>query len=471
MQVTPNMPSVVASLVQFLNKLAKYEVPFFLTPIQTNFNIIAKTERKYYDKEGVEYSSTILEHINRIDGRMGLAYASLLRRNLVVAPDEWDIGKLNDLTYNIKEVLNFLKELTMGKYSEDTVVYYEYRESRGKIMDQKSKLIYLHIPTMIKLVIDPTPDPKSNLCNIVTCYILKASSSLADEFLNCSFPFSNLDLCTLLNSDEESKTWKNFVFDLKRINAKKVGPKPILKSVTTQTIELQHKTPKVRIPYADRPIQKGQIPDHEHREVFEFWDLYMEVKLSRNNPNLREGLENRKPISIKNNLNKMANVLSGTALLYAISGDFGIPIKNMEFEYKVKNANILGFDILMEDLVLQAGTLDEVPKYLVAEIQNMDPVEFYSKYYFLMGTTLSLRLVNGKPDGYYFCIPFSALKITYLKGYLKQCTITTSSHFDQDMKKWSTRYTLEELKSKVQEYHEVSRLIVESDFIPDSIFN
>jgi hypothetical protein len=213
---------------------------------------------------------------------------------------------------------------------------------------------------------------------------------------------------------------------------------------------------------------KGELLISEHREVFEFWDLYMEVKLSRKNPNLQLGYETRKPISIKNHLNKMANVLSGTAILYAISGDFGIPIKNMEFEYKVKNADILGFDTLMKDLISRAGTLDDIPKYLVAEIENLDPEEFYKKYYFLMGSTLSLRLDNGKPDGYYFCIPFRALKLTYLKGYLKQCTITTASHFDHDMKNWSTRYTLEELRSKVQEYHEVSRLIVESDFIPDS---
>jgi hypothetical protein len=246
MQVTSKMHPVVASLVQFLNKLTKFKIPFYSTPIQTNYNIIAKTERKYYDKEGVEYNSTILEHINRNDGRMGLAYASLLRRNLVVAPDEWDIGKLNDLTYNIKEVLNFLKNLTMGKYSEDTVVYYEYRESRGKIMDQKSKLIYLHIPTMIKLVIDPTPDPKSNLCNIVTCYTLSGYSSLEDEFTNCSFPYSNLDISTLLNSGEESRTWKNFVADATRIGAKKITPisdvsKPTIKSRSQPTIKYSKK--------------------------------------------------------------------------------------------------------------------------------------------------------------------------------------------------------------------------------------
>jgi hypothetical protein len=229
MQITPNMPQIIVNLVQFLNKLNKFNVPFFATPIQANYNIIAKTVRKYYDKEGKEYDSTILEHINRNDGRMDSAYAALLRRNLIVAPDEWDLTKINDLSYKIKQVLNFLNHITTGKYSEDTVVYYESRESRGKIMDNKSKLIYLHVPTMIKIVIDPTPNPKSNLCDIVTCYTLNGYSSIQNEFINCTIPYGSLDLDTLFKCDEDSRTWKNFVADAMRIGVKKAISKQIVK--------------------------------------------------------------------------------------------------------------------------------------------------------------------------------------------------------------------------------------------------
>jgi hypothetical protein len=220
MQITPNMPQIIVNLVQFLNKLTKYNVPFYATSIQTNYHIIAQQVRKYYDIDGKSYDSTILEHINRNDGRMGSAYDALVRRNIVTPADEWDIGKLNDLNHKIKEVLNFLNRLTSGQYSEDTLVYCEYRESRGKIFDNKSKLIYLHIPTMIKLIIDPQVNSKYNLCDIVTCYTLSSYKSIQDEFNNCSLPYTDLDLSSLFVISEESRAWKNFLADATRINAK-----------------------------------------------------------------------------------------------------------------------------------------------------------------------------------------------------------------------------------------------------------
>jgi hypothetical protein len=233
MQITPNMPQIIVSLIQFLDKLNRFNVPFFATPIQTNYNIIAQTVRKYYDKEGKEYNSTILEHINRNDGRMGLAYAAILRRNLVIAPDEWDLGKINDLTYCTKQVLNFLNKLTQGEYPSDTLVYYESKKRGEKIFHDKSKLIYLHIPTMIKLVIEPQPKDSTALSNIVTCYTLSGTGSIKDEFINCAVPYSELDLETLLISSEESRTWINFAADALRIGGNKVISMPIKKNNTT----------------------------------------------------------------------------------------------------------------------------------------------------------------------------------------------------------------------------------------------
>jgi hypothetical protein len=252
----------------------------------------------------------------------------------------------------------------------------------------------------------------------------------------------------------------------------------------TKTPEVKDKVPKERIPYVDRPIQEDQIPYYEHPTTFEFWDLYMEAKLARKAP--KEHLEqenqiqqsnsedqygkrkyptlNKKFGARQNTLNQIANVISGAAIYIAIAGKHELRIKDMVWEYHVPFADELGYDSKMNQLILEASSFENLPKYLVSEINKYTAIDFYKKYDYLLGTTLSLRLDNQTQEGYYFCIPFRALNYSTLRRYLEVCTVE-KPNFDHGMIDYSTRFTVEELRQKASKYFKIAALAVECDHL------
>jgi hypothetical protein len=223
-------------------------------------------------------------------------------------------------------------------------------------------------------------------------------------------------------------------------------------------------------------IVKGQINLDQYPTTKEFWELYETIKEARQKSEAKKKQEERmserqrkllaiEHSKLKSKLNKLANMISGIQILDALEGNTELGVKDMQWEFHSKDSVEFNFENLFEELVLQAGGLDSVPDYILDEIKTLGSTEFYKKYSFLMGTTLSVRLENNTKKGIYFCIPFRSIKLGYLKMYLKQCTII-KPNFEHNMQRSSDQYSYEELEAMTAKYYNKSSYIVEQQYLP-----
>jgi hypothetical protein len=220
----------------------------------------------------------------------------------------------------------------------------------------------------------------------------------------------------------------------------------------------------------------GHINLNDHPTVKEYFELYQKIKLARQKTEATKKLEEKMSLrqrklrdiehsKLQSKLNKLANMISGIQILDALEDNTELCIKDMQWEYYSKDAKKFKFEYLFDDLVLHAGSLDSIPKFVLGELKLLGSTEFYKKYSFLMGTTLSLRLENNTKEGLYFCIPFRSLKLGYLTLYLKQCTIVIPE-FDHNMQRSSDQYSYEELEALTAKYYRKARYIVEQCDLP-----
>jgi hypothetical protein len=225
-------------------------------------------------------------------------------------------------------------------------------------------------------------------------------------------------------------------------------------------------------------IVKGQINLDKHPKTKEFWELYETIKESRQKTESRtkeeEKLSKRQReflaieySKLKTKLNELANIISGILILDALEDNTELEVRDMQWEYCSKDSKNTesNFEYMFSDLIVEAGSLDSIPKFILSEIKLLGSILFYKKYSFLMGTTLSVRLENKTKKGLYFCIPFRSLKLGYLEMYLNRCTII-KPNFDHNMKRASDQYSYEELKSMTEKYYAKASYIVERQHLP-----
>jgi hypothetical protein len=223
-------------------------------------------------------------------------------------------------------------------------------------------------------------------------------------------------------------------------------------------------------------VVKGQVNLDSYPTVKEFWELYETIKETRQKTKARIEAEERlskreqKFLAIehsktKSKLNKLANMISGIQILDALEGTTELGVKDMQWEFFSKDSEEFNFKNLFDELILEAGCLENIPTFLLTEIKLLGSTEFYSKYSYLMGSTLSVRLENGTNKGLYFCIPFRAIKLGYLKMYLKKCTIVVPN-FDHNMQRSSDTYSYEELEAMTAKYYDKASYIVEQAYLP-----
>lgn len=208
--------------------------------------------------------------------------------------------------------------------------------------------------------------------------------------------------------------------------------------------------------------------------VEEFFTLYNKIKKSRPFDKNTDGKKNPKVRSnpnigtLRNKYNNLANIITGNIFFDVLEDQCELEVREMHWEYKVNDKSPFKdqVNLKLAELLKDAGSLENIPRYLLNILYQNDFEQFYSRFPLLEGTTLSIRLENGTDMGLYFCIPFTALKLGYLESFLESCDIIIPTYSHTPSNENTLKHSYEELESIAISYRQKANSVFERRYLP-----
>lgn len=204
--------------------------------------------------------------------------------------------------------------------------------------------------------------------------------------------------------------------------------------------------------------------------VEDFFKLYNKIKKSRPNKSKAQTSKRENPntAALRLKLNKLANVASGNIFFDVLEDQCELEVIQMHWEYDVnEDTQYTEVKAKLLELLDEVGSLENIPKYILNILNQNEYGAFYSKYSYFEGTTLSIRLNNGTDKGLYICVPFTALKMGYLRTFLESCEIvipnwphSSKQNLDNPIPSYN------ELADLTLDYQEKAHAIFEKRYLP-----